>query len=331
MLKYILCIAILLSLKINGLAQSYGLAFNSHEVVLEKRTSIDLSPEDSFCFPKGFELAFDFRFVPNHQVYFGYIFRIISNDNRNIDLIYNQPTSSFKIITGENFSGISFTIDSLRLYKEWSRFNLKCEPEKHMLQCYVNGKLIGTAGLPLSGSCLKFLWGANDFQKFKTRDLPPMQIKDIKISEKDILRYYWPLDETSGDVCYDRISHKTAKVRNPEWIKPKYQKWETIGSFSINGYAGIAYDAAQDRLFITGSDSVAIYTLKQERHMDWSPSRHQNLLLGHQIIYDTINKKLWDIYIDQEKVVAYDFPGQHWDFTFPSGHALGRASCRDSV
>ncbi len=55
--------------------------------------------------------------------------------------------------------------------------------------------------------------GGNDFQKFKTRDLPPMQIKDIKISEKDILKYYWPLDETSGDVCYDRISHKTAKVQ----------------------------------------------------------------------------------------------------------------------
>ncbi len=60
--------------------------------------------------------------------------------------------------------------------------------------------------------------------------------------------------------------------------------------------------------------------------MDWSPSRHQNLLLGHQIIYDTINKKLWDIYIDQEKVVAYDFPGQHWDFIFP----VGPSACHQS-
>ncbi|HEY4155953.1 MAG TPA: hypothetical protein VGM24_11015, partial [Puia sp.] len=139
--KYILCIAILLSIKINGSAQSYGLAFNSHEVVLEKRTAIDLSPEDSFCFSKDFALAFEFRFIPNHQIYFGYLFRIISNDNRNIDLIYNQPSSSFKLITGENFSGISFTIDSLHLYKKWNLFSLKCDQDNHLIRCFVNGRL----------------------------------------------------------------------------------------------------------------------------------------------------------------------------------------------
>jgi len=116
--KYILCFAILLSIKINSAAQSYGLSFNSHEVVLEKRTALDLSPEDSFCFSKDFELRFEFRFIPNHQIYFGYIVRLITNDNRNIDLIYNQPSSTFKVITGENFSGISFTVDSLHLYKQ---------------------------------------------------------------------------------------------------------------------------------------------------------------------------------------------------------------------
>jgi len=317
--KYILCIAILLSIKINGSAQSYGLAFNSHEVVLEKRTAIDLSPEDSFCFQKDFALAFEFQFIPNHQIYFGYLFRLISNDNRNIDLIYNQPSSSFKLITGENFSGISFTIDSLRLYKKWNLFSLKCDQDNHLIQCFVNGRLIGTGRLPASGNCFKILFGANDFQKFKTRDLPPMQIRNIRIREENKDRYFWPLDETAGDLCYDKIRHKPAKVRNPEWLKPKYQKWEMIGSFTINGYAGVAYDATQDKLYIGGSDSLAVYTLKNERHMDWSPSQHQDLLLGHQFIYDTISKRLLDIYIDLKKPLVYDFSHQRWDFALPTG------------
>jgi len=115
MSKYIYVFAAALFLKVNSFAQ-YGLQFNSHEVVLEKRTSLDLSPEDSFCFTKNFELRFDINFIPNNKTYFGYVVRIISNSNQNIDLIYDQKSKSFKVINGENFSNISFTVDSPRLY-----------------------------------------------------------------------------------------------------------------------------------------------------------------------------------------------------------------------
>jgi len=319
MRRYILSFAIFLLVKVNGHAQSYGLLFNSHEVDLEKRTSLDLFPEDSFNLTKNFELGFDIAFIPNHAIYFGYIVRIISNDNQNIDLIYNQPSSTFKVITGENFSGISFTIDSLQLYRTWNRLNFKFDVEKHTLQFIIGNKLAGTCKLPVTGNYFKLLWGANDFQKFKTRDIPPMQIKDIRISENNSLKYFWPLSESTGNVCYDKISHKPAKVKNPVWIKPKYQKWEQKESFTMNGYAGIAYDIKHDKLYIAGADSLAIYTLKHDGDINWLPCRHQNLMLGHQEIYDTINDKLWDIYADQKKVVAYDFGGNHWDSNFPSG------------
>ena len=93
--KYLYVIAVALFLKINCFAQ-HGLAFNSHEVVLEKRTSLDLSPEDSFCFTKNFELSFDINFIPNNKTYFGYVIRIISNGNQNIDLIFDQKSKYFK-------------------------------------------------------------------------------------------------------------------------------------------------------------------------------------------------------------------------------------------
>jgi len=85
-------------------------------VVQEKRTSLDLSPDDSLCFGKDFDLSFDINFLPRHEIYFGYIFRIIAVGNggndQNIDLIYNQATRSFRVIIGENFSGISFSVDT---------------------------------------------------------------------------------------------------------------------------------------------------------------------------------------------------------------------------
>lgn len=317
--KYIYVIVVVLFLKINGFAQ-YGLAFNSHEVVLEKRTSLDLSPEDSFCFTKNFELGFDINFIPNNKTYFGYVVRIISNGNQNIDLIYDQKSKYFKVITGENFSSISFTIDSSRLYKEWNRFSLKFNLENQTLQFNVNGKLAGNCSVPMNFRCFKFLWGANDFQKFKTRDIPHMQIKDIKIFEKNELRYFWPLNETSGDIGYDKINKQAAKVKNPVWISPKYQKWELLSSFTINGYAGVAYDAKQDKIYVAGSDSLAVYPLKNEQNaVDLIPSNHLNLRLGNQAIYDTTSNKLYDIFIDQKKVVAFDFAKRHWDDDFETG------------
>jgi hypothetical protein len=316
MAKYILCISVFLLLKSSCLCQSYGLMFNSHEVVLEKRTSLDLSPNDSFCLAKNFELSFDFSFLRNYSTYFGYVLRVVSDRNENIDLIYNQPSATFKVISGENFSAISFSVDSLRLYKDWNNVILKFDLEKQSLQCIVNNREIGSSKLNITGNCFKFLWGANDFQKFKTRDIPPMQIKDIRISEKNKPRYYWPLDETSGNIYRDRIKGKEASIKNPIWVKNQHQKWESLGSFTINGYAGVAFDPGKDIIYVTGSDSLAIYTLKNEKDLEFMASPHEDLRLGHQSIYDTLTEKLLDEYPDDKKAVAFDFLNHRWEVPF---------------
>src|SRR5882672_8798001 len=145
MRRYIYSIVILLLFNISSSGQSYGLMFNSHEVVQEKRTSLDLSPDDSLCFKKEFDLSFDIRFIPGRSIYFGYVVRLISSNNQNIDLIYNQPLGTFKVIIGESFSGISFSVDSVQLHKEWTRFSFKCNLESHVLQFSVNGRRIGSS------------------------------------------------------------------------------------------------------------------------------------------------------------------------------------------
>ena len=318
MRRYIYSITIALLITVSGYAQSYGLSFNSHEVVQEKRTCLDLSPDDSLCFKTDFGLEFDIRFIPSREIYFGYVLRIIGNNSQNIDLIYNQPSSTFKVIVGESFSGISFTIDSIRLHKEWNHFSLQYDLADHRLQFGVNGRVIGKSTIPVTGTCYKFLWGANDYQKFKTRDIPPMRIKDIRITEGGSLKYMWRLDETSGDTCYDKVGRRLARVKNPVWLKPKYQQWNLVSSFTIRDYAGVAFDAKHDRIYVSGSDSLAVCSLKNEQQpLAWVASRHQDLLLGHQDIYDTLSDKLYDIFVDRKIVTAFDNDRHAWDITMP--------------
>ena len=323
MKRLIFCIALLLSVPVSDFAQSYGLVFSSHEVVQEKRTSLDLS-DDSLCFARDFELSFDISFLPRHEIYFGYIFRIIAvgkdGNDQNIDLIYNQRTAMFRVIIGENFSGISFSVDSPRLYRDWNRFALHCDLDRHLMQFSVNGRSVGSNSMPIGGSCFKFLWGADDFRKFRTRDIPPMQIKDIRLSGSGGPKYDWPLDETSGDIAVDKVGRHPARIKNPVWLKPKYQQWDLVGVFAINGYAGVAYNPRQDKLFIAGSDSLAGYSFTRDGFaVDWIPCRHIDLPLGHQDVYDTITDKLYDVVIDRKRVNSFNFAGRQWEQSYPYG------------
>ena len=326
MTRYFYCIAALLLLSGAAQAQSYGLVFNSHEVVQEKRSSLDLTP-DSIKLAGPIDLSFDIGFLAHREIYFGYIFRIIATspgNEQNIDLIYNQALHSFKVIVGENFSGISFSVDSARLVRGWTRMALHADLDHHTLQFSVGGYPVGTSpipaiGSPAGGAWFKFLWGANDYGKYRTRDIPPMQIKDIRL-ESGRQRYYWPLDETTGDAAAEKAGSRPARIKNPIWLKPKFQQWELVGSFAVNGYAGVAYDPKHDRLYIAGDDSIAAYSFTGDGYStQWTPTRHIEFLVGHQNLYDTLTDRLLDVFIDRKAVAAYNPATRQWDMNFNYG------------
>src|SRR5258708_3421880 len=102
MVRYLLTIFLTLLLTDPAFSQSYGLAFNSHEDVQEKRTDLELTPGDSLCFSGKLRVEFDMNFISGNKVYFGYLLRIL-NHGENIDLIYDQRSRLFRITVGKNF------------------------------------------------------------------------------------------------------------------------------------------------------------------------------------------------------------------------------------
>lgn len=186
---YLTCFAFLfITPKITN-AQYYGLCFTGHETIQEKRTGLDLTAADPLCFNNTFELSFDFSFMTGHTDYFGYIFRIVDQEKRNIDLIYDKSLEAknhLKLVIGDKMSNIEFDIKLDKLFKNWYNIKLKFDQENQELVLTADGKVYREK-IPLKKNCYRICFGANNYKEHEVKDVPPMKIKEIKITEDDKL------------------------------------------------------------------------------------------------------------------------------------------------
>ncbi|MBE7171556.1 MAG: hypothetical protein INR73_13255 [Williamsia sp.] len=290
------------------------MAFNSHEAVSEKRTALELTPEDSLYFTGDPRFDFEINFIPSYKIYFGYVLRIACK-NGNIDLIYDQGNSVFRVITGQQFSGISFSIHQDKLFHEWSRVSLQIKPGKQTLEVSLDGRRQGVAKLPfpVSDQYYKVWWGANDDPHYQTRDIPPMRIREISLYNGNALQHHWSLNEMAGNSTLDDVHQNKATVKNPVWVRPKHQNWRLISSYVIKGNAVTAYDPKEERVFVTGSDSVFVYNTQNNQH-PWTKLsvERENIMPGIQGVYDTLAGNLYDIFIRQKTVATYQVGQAHW-------------------
>ncbi|WP_188315999.1 bacterial transcriptional activator domain-containing protein [Chitinophaga agrisoli] len=286
----------------------------------EKRTALNLTPDAPLCLKETTTLSFDLNFIPYHDIYFGYVLRIIFTNRQNIDLVYNQKTQRFDFLIGETFSK-TFTIDSAALYQQWNHCSIKIDPARKDVSLYINNKLVAQSQANLGDApCCRLLFGANNFEGFQMMDIPPMNIRDIVISEDSKEKYYWPLGESAGKQCRDTIHGKIAEVRNASWIRPQHQDWALAGAVHTKGTPSVAFDRESETLYIVAADSLYKYDFKQMSLSGIAlAAKHDTLLPGNQSIYDPFLHRLYNFYIDQRKVNTFDTLTQQWSAGFTPG------------
>ncbi|MCF6333190.1 MAG: hypothetical protein L3J11_07890, partial [Draconibacterium sp.] len=101
------CLLVLVGISFNQslFSQTYGLKFNAQDVTLDKRTELNLSPNDFMKFKDEFEIAFDYKSsrINSNSDLFGYVFRIINKEDKNIDLLSTPtPNIGLNLVVGES-------------------------------------------------------------------------------------------------------------------------------------------------------------------------------------------------------------------------------------
>jgi two-component SAPR family response regulator len=300
-------------------AQSYGLQFASRDADPEKRTSLDLTPDENLCPSQQLKLSFDLTLVPNNPTYFGYVFRIINDKKQNLDMLYDQQRQRFQIVFGDSYTDIDFSIDPADLLNRWIRFTIAIDFRKGV-SLYCNDKFIKSNIVDFKGNCVKICFGASHYVDFKSTDVTPMKIRNIGLDANANEKYFWPLNESSGTVIKDSIHGKKAVVVNSHWLKPRHSNWELLSSFVTTRFPGVAFDPGREQLYIVAKDSLYTFSAKTSA-LTAVPLTvsHGDLLPGNQAIFNSYNQRLYNFYIDQHFIAEYNFTLNQWSRNFAGG------------
>ncbi|MFC4874733.1 galactose oxidase [Negadavirga shengliensis] len=318
--KYLIPICCLLSISSSVSGQFYGLSFSGSETVQDKRTGLDLSPDNTLCLDKSFRLSFDISFQPDQLEYFGYVFRIIDGENRNIDLISNlhsPDASHFVVINEGNSTPHSFDLQNTGIFSDWNRFVFDFDYENQEVRYSFLG-ISNVQSMSFEpGSCFKILFGANDYPKFKTTDVPPMNIRDIEIVEGGVERNKWLLDQHHGNSAQEKISGQNGHVRHPLWIRKMRMEWKLLKNFTTEGPISVGFNPNDELLYFIGLDSLLSFSCANNRltRVPYESGR-LHLLRGNQSFFDQHQKQLHNIYLDQETISTYDEESQTWNKNF---------------
>lgn len=305
---------------LNSFAQNYGLRFASHEVVQDKRTSLELSPQKGFCFDDSFELSFDVSFFPAYNVYFGYVVRIISDDKHNFDLVYNTAKNHFELVTGDKEPQISFAINQTELYAKWNRVRILFDASQKQIRVISGRKTYTQQNITLNkNACYHVTFGTNNHGEFETTDVPPMKIRDIQITQNNTIKYNWPLNETGGAIAHEQIKHQDAAIINPVWVSSMHQNWSKAQAFTVNGMASVSFDADNESLLVIASDTVYAYDINSGITKKNAAASKLNLVQGNRAIYNPLNKNLYSFYTDAKQAEKFDFNTNKWSGNFKPG------------
>lgn len=300
--------------------QSHGLRFSSHEVVPEKRTSLNLSADGPLCCEKPTTIGFDLSFTPHLETYFGYIIRLVSDNSQNIDIVYNQRLLQFNAVIGDTVVA-TFAIDSVQLHSQWSRFTISLDPNTHEAAFYLGKDLKGKGRANLDKrTCYQVRFGTSELAGFKITDIPPMNIRDIHIEQNKQPYINYPLNETSGVRAFDQLQRSVAQIENPIWIKPRHQNWKHAIAIHTKGVASAAFDKDRELLYIVSKDTLFQYAIRSGQLTPWPLTAGRDTLPpGNQSVYNNGDNKLYNIDIDAKEVSTWQPSDTRWSNNFTPG------------
>lgn len=294
-----------------------GLFFSSHEVAQEKRTSLNLTPENPLHFEKAFTLEFEAKFR-DKDGYFGNIVKIIGDNEIKFGLVGN---TNYTNISSEEANFWLVEKDSILMRFEWSdipngglnkwmTFNII----NSTIALTINGEKTVKKAEGLDGlKDFDIVFGKVDLNNAHTTDVGPMSLKQVKIEDNNTLIRNWTLGKhTTSSKVYDEVSNEVALVDNPKWLIDEHVYWEKNKNFQFDNLLGTAEDISGERIFFINHEAVYVYSLKNQVIDTLVYEGSPFPCLDNTFIYNPYFKELWSYSFDKNMLSKFDFSILKW-------------------
>lgn len=294
----------------------YGLNFIGQSFKLDDRTHLNLNSQSTFNFKSEFELVFDVRFnhKNNQERLFGYIVRIINDDN-NIDLLIsnNKGRKNFVVVDSNKQTTLEPALDNFDINK-WHNIKLKVSIENELLIITIGDRLVKKKTQLKNLKNLQFLFGANDIKGYTTRDVPNMTLKNVKIYEGNKLKYNFPLSQCGGKTTLDKENGVVANIINENWELCKHSQWEKEYAAISTGVQLQTVNELTGEIYLLSNKSITKFNKGNGDIIKYDfDNKNYKLTLDHRIFFNTNDNKLYCYLIDSQQLSAFNFNTQEWD------------------
>ena len=298
-------------------SQEYGLSFKGQDFLLDERTSLDITSNKPFIVKDEFALTFDLKVaLTEEKGNFGYIFRAINGDNKNIDLLLsNTETKNLIIVVGDTETIIPVS-DATFSDTKWSTIQLKFLLSKNELIFSITGsESLKKAATFKNKESYKIFFGANNYKEFSTSDVPNgINIRNVKITQANKPIAHYPLDQCGGNEAIDLINNNIATVKNGDWLLCRHKSWEENLISKIEGVQLMTFDKSSGAFYLLNKKSILKYDPKKKSFKTYSFNKDTLAIsLNHRIIFDHNQKKLYCYLADKNQISEFDFKKSRWD------------------
>ena len=295
--------------------KEYGLYIRTYPYPKDEFTSVVL--ENGYpirTFQK--KLTLRFSIFTREENVFGSIFRIITNNNQNIDLLYSVDKNDKRypiLVTGKTVHPLS---DENVKKGVWVNVSISIDPKTGDINL-IYDKTSAFIKFPelKDTESVRIAFGYCPFENFSLADVASVNVKDITINRgKEEIRR-WKLGHHDGNTCYDELFYKPATTYNPHWIIDQYITWNKLYSATFNSSLSIAFDPNIGTFYMaTDKNNLYVYHLGEKKTDTIS-------IKGGEIASNYPNQLVF--IPDQNQLLSYNLDENIYSSLNPISHRWG--------
>ena len=207
------------------------------------------------------ETTLEFKVWNRDENVFGVVFRILTDQNKTIDLMYSVADNDAR------FPNLIINNNVYPLGKElrlgcWIDVTLKINPADRSIILVYDGEQISIDGsdiLPVHE--FRVYFGKCSVAQFELDNVASINLKDIRISQNGGPIREWDLRFHQDSICIDKVASNPARIENGKWLIDDHMLWRRIHREEFESTPSIAFDPATATFYIANDDKQ-LYTYK---------------------------------------------------------------------